>query len=63
MALSNVVKKILGLRKILEDFRMELEAPTTIYVKNISNINLSKNVGFSKRTKHIEIRFYFTMEQ
>eukprot|EP00253_Pinus_taeda_P021950 PITA_21950 len=50
------------LRRVLIDLCHEQEKGTTIYYDNSSEIALSKNFVFHKRTKHIDTKFHFIRE-
>ena len=59
MAISQDSCKALWLHKLLVDlFNQELR-PIVIYCDNQSCIQLSKNLVFHDRSKHIEIRYHF----
>lgn len=63
MALSEVVKELLYLKRLLEHMRMTIsEGPSIIFCDNQSAIQLTKNNVYHSRSKHIDIRYHFSRE-
>ncbi len=62
-ALSQCTQEIIWLRCLLLEIGDELPTPTVVQEDNQGTINLAKNPGSSRRTKHdVDIRFHFTRE-
>ena len=62
MALSVATQDAIWLRQLQEELGMEETGPTLIYEDNQGAISMAKNPVFHKRTKHIQIRYYFVRE-
>ena len=62
MALSEVVKELKFIVKLLQTMNIEVELPITVHVDNVGAIWLSNNRTTSDRTKHIDIRTSFVKE-
>jgi hypothetical protein len=60
MALTETVKEVIWLRKMLDDFSFQQKDATTIYEDNQSCIAIAKNPVQHARTKHIDIQYHFT---
>jgi hypothetical protein len=59
ITLSVEVHETIWIRKILTDlFNHEMD-PTTIHYDNQSCVNLSENLVFYDRSKHIEIKYNY----
>ncbi|KAK2577550.1 hypothetical protein KPH14_012917, partial [Odynerus spinipes] len=58
ISISEACQEGLWLIKLLEDFQKKVQLPLMMYEDNQSCINLIKNDKFSKRTKHIDIRYH-----
>lgn len=63
MALSVAVQKIVHLRQMLKELKMEQKTATTIYTDNESALKLAKNPAFYQRSKHIDVGHHFTHER
>lgn len=63
MALSAAAQEVVWVRLLLHDMGANIAAPTTILEGNQGAITLSKNTGYSARTKHIDIRHHFVRER
>jgi hypothetical protein len=63
MALSAAAQECIWLRRLLKDFGIGGDKPTTIHEDNNGAIELSKNAKFHNRTKHIDIAYHFTRER
>ena len=62
MALSEVVKELNFIVKLLPTMNIEVELPIPVHVDNVDAIWLSNNRTISDRTKHIDIRTSFVKE-
>jgi len=51
------------LSNIMTQIGFNLDVPITIYVDNVSAINLAKNPIFHQISKHIDIRYHFLRDQ
>ncbi|POM76096.1 Polyprotein [Phytophthora palmivora] len=63
MALSDGIKNVVWMRRLLEDIGAEQHGPTVIYEDNQGAMAFTKNVGYQARTKHIDIRYHFIREK
>ncbi|POM75314.1 mitochondrial protein [Phytophthora palmivora] len=63
MALSDCIKEVVWMRRLLKDIAAEQHGPTVIYEDNQGAMTLAKNVGYQARTKHIDIRYHFIREK
>jgi hypothetical protein len=59
MALSEAVQEAEWLRNVLTDMGIKIEAVTQIWEDNQAAIALAKDVRSGKRTKHMEVRWFF----
>lgn len=61
MAITTTAKEMLFCMTILEELELEeyCRKPLIIHSDNLGAINLSKNIGFNCRTKHIDTRHHF----
>lgn len=64
MALSDVTKEIIYIRKLVEeiDFPCYVKEATAVFCDNQSAIALCKENIINQRSKHIDIRFHFSRE-
>lgn len=64
IALGECVKEILWLQQLLADlnYRGTDARPFQVYEDNRAAIDLAKNPGFHKRTKHIDVRYHFVQD-
>ena len=60
--ISELVKEILYVLKILEHLNIEVELPVKIYVDNIGAIHMARNNCNSKGTRLVNIRYHFCRE-
>jgi len=51
------------LSNIMTQIGFNLDVPIKIYVHNVSAINLAKNSVFHQKSKHIDIRYHFLLDQ
>ncbi|PKU83306.1 Retrovirus-related Pol polyprotein from transposon TNT 1-94 [Dendrobium catenatum] len=58
-ALASALSDVIWLRRLLLDFQIPLDKPTTIFCDNASALSLAHNPVFHARTKHIEIDHHF----
>ena len=63
MALSLAAQEAIWLRQLMSELGKNAEKPTTIWGDNQGAISVAKNPIFSKRSKHIHIRYHFVREQ
>ena len=63
IALSLAVQEAIWLQRLLFDVGYEIDSPTTLYEDNQGAIELSKNLKFHNRTKHIDISYHFICER
>lgn len=63
MAATQSVKQCIYLRDILKFMQYKQENATIIFEDNAACIRLSKNAEFHKRTKHIEIQWFYCREK
>ncbi|PKU66914.1 Retrovirus-related Pol polyprotein from transposon TNT 1-94 [Dendrobium catenatum] len=61
-ALASLTADVLWLRRLLQDFGISQQAPTTMYCDKTSAIALANNPVFHARTNHIEIDQKFIRE-
>ena len=62
MALSEVVKELKFIVRLLQTMNIAVELPITVHVDNVGAICLSNNRNTGDRTKHIDIRTSFVKE-
>lgn len=55
---TSVALEILWLIKLLEDINLPQKQPITLYENNQSCIKMAENEKYTRRTKHIDIRFH-----
>ncbi|TMW55190.1 hypothetical protein Poli38472_013952 [Pythium oligandrum] len=58
-AISMCTQEVLWVRALLEELGHAQVRPTTICTDNKSAIAIAKNVGYSARAKHVDIRYHF----
>ncbi|XP_028547763.1 uncharacterized protein LOC114578593 [Dendrobium catenatum] len=58
-ALSSALSDVIWLRRLLSDFHIPLNFPTTMLCDNLSALALAHNPVFHARTKHIEVDHHF----
>ncbi|OWY95427.1 polyprotein [Phytophthora megakarya] len=63
MDLSEFIKEVVWLRRLLKDIGAEQVDSTVIYEDNRGGIALAKNIGYQARIKHIGIRYHFIGEK
>ena len=62
VALSECVKDVKFVMKILEDLGIKVSRPVTVRVDNVGAIFLAENATTSQRTRHIDIRYKWVSE-
>ena len=62
IALSEAVKDIIFLIRLLESMQIKIVLPVTVRVDNVGAIFLSENITTSNNTKHVDIRSKFVKE-
>lgn len=62
IALSEACKEAQWIRRILEDLHQPQHSPTLIYEDNQSCLKLIEEEHFSRRSKHIDVRYYFVKD-
>ena len=55
--------EVVWLQKLLCDLDVQVDGPVVIYCENMSSIQLSRNLVFHARTKHIEMHYHFVREK
>jgi len=62
IALSQCAQEIVWIRRLLQEIGDGVMPPTKVFEDNQGAIQLARNPGSSRRTRHIDIRFHFTRE-
>lgn len=62
IAASDGAKELLWLKRLLGEIGENGSEVPTLYVDNASAVKLARNPEFRKRSKHIEVRYYFVCE-
>jgi hypothetical protein len=62
MAASEASKEVIWLTRLLTEIG-EMTSVPTLFVDNMSAVKLVKNPVFHKRSKHIEVRYFFIREK
>lgn len=62
IALSDACREVLWIRRIMMDFNVNLDGPTTIYEDNQSCLKLIEEEKLSNRSKHIDVRYHFVKD-
>lgn len=62
LALGELTKEVVWIRKVLRDCGIEQSSPTTLYSDNQAAIALAKKDAPNKRTKHIDVKFKYIYE-
>ena len=61
VAASEGAKELVWLKRLLSEIKGDKSVPV-LFIDNASAIKLTKNPEFHKRTKHIEVRYYYVRE-
>lgn len=62
VALSETTKELVWLKRLCEDFEINVSHATPVYTDSQSCLKMIENDGHSNRTKHIDTRFHFTRD-
>ncbi|CAL1687619.1 unnamed protein product [Lasius platythorax] len=62
IAANEGTKEVIWLKRLLQEITVLNEVPT-LMIDNASAIKLVKNPEFHKRSKHVEVRYYFVREK
>ena len=62
IAISNVVKEILFVKQILEDMKVKLQLPISVFYDNTGAIQMVRNNASEAGTRHINVRYHFVRE-
>jgi hypothetical protein len=62
VALYMAAKQCVWVQSILQELRLPLARPITIYEDNTATINIAENPVLSEKTKHISIKFHYTRD-
>uniref|UniRef100_A0ABD2WT57 Integrase catalytic domain-containing protein n=1 Tax=Trichogramma kaykai TaxID=54128 RepID=A0ABD2WT57_9HYME len=62
VAASEGAKELVWLNRLMSEINSQEKHTPTLFVDNASAIKLVKNHEFHKRTKHIEVRYYYIRE-
>jgi len=62
VALSECVKDVRFVMKIMEDLKLEVKRPVVVRVDNVGAMFLAENSTTSQRTRHIDIRYKWVSE-
>ena len=62
IALSETTQEAIWLKRLCDDFNIEIKHPVPILVDNQSAIKIVDNYKFSNSTKHIETRYHFVKD-
>ena len=63
MALANAIQEAIWMQQLTIDLKNKADKPIILFEDNQSAIYIAKNLQFHGRTKHIEIKYYFTREK
>ena len=63
IALTRAVQEVVCMRKVYEDLVGPNEQPTFVFCDNNAAIQLTRNNRHHKRTKHIDLRFFYCREK
>ena len=63
IALSRATQEVVAMRKLISDLDTSDATPTFLFCDNKGAIALTKNNRFYKRTKHIDLRYFFSREK
>jgi 2-polyprenyl-3-methyl-5-hydroxy-6-metoxy-1,4-benzoquinol methylase len=60
---SEAVQETMWLRKALHELELGQKEPTTVFQDNSAAIAWSEEDAYTKRSKQIDVRYYFSAEQ
>ena len=63
MALFEAAQMAIVLRDLLEHMQQKQKEPTIIFEDNTACIALANTQGYTKRSRHVNIKYHFTKEQ
>ena len=63
MAIVEVIKEVVWMRKLLSEFSFTIQEPIDIYTDNQSAIKILENDCQHDRSKHIEIKYHFIRDE
>lgn len=63
IALSETCKEMNWIRRVVKDFGVNINGPTTIYTDSQSAISMINNQKFSNRTKHIDVKYHYVRDK
>lgn len=63
IAACQAVKEIVWLHKLSKDLGILHQMNTSLYIDNMSAIQLIKNPVYHKRTKHIDVKYHYIREK
>lgn len=63
VAAKNNCNQVVWIKKILKDTRIEFSEPIVIHYDNTRTVNMSKNLVFHSKTKHIYIKYRMLREK
>jgi hypothetical protein len=62
VALTQTIKKVKSISNILTELNIN-HKPITIYNDNLSTINMTTHLNHHERTKHIDIKYHFIINE
>jgi hypothetical protein len=62
IAINNVARDVIWLRRLLSELQLLYDGPTTIYSDNQSAIAISKGDDIGERSKHIDIKYHYVKD-
>jgi hypothetical protein len=60
---SEAVRETMWLKQALQELRLGQKEPTTVFQDNSAVIAWSEEDAYTKRSKHIDVRYHFSAEQ
>ncbi|KAG2904353.1 hypothetical protein PC129_g9079 [Phytophthora cactorum] len=63
VAQSICTQETIWVRTLLEEMGVNHAGPTAIFVDNQAAISMTKQIGYSQRCKHIDLRFHYVREK
>ena len=64
IALSRVTQEVVAVRKVMQDLLgAKMEEPSFVFCDNKGAVDLVKNNRYHKRTKHIDLRFFYCRDK
>ena len=62
VALSEAVSEVILIMDLLYSFKVEIKTPVNMYEDNSGAVNVAKYGNFTKKSKYIEVHYYFVNE-